>query len=97
MSQIEINVEELRTAIASFQMELNNYKNIANNYKTTADKFGDMNSNFCNQMKEALNAIKDDSTDSLVVDIEHYIEALKGVVESFNSVDEEAAASIQGA
>lgn len=97
MSQIEINVEELRTAIASFQMELNNYKNIANNYKITADKFGDMNSNFCNQMKEALNAIKDDSTDSLVVDIEHYIEALKGVVESFNSVDEEAAASIQGA
>ena len=35
MSQIEVNVDELKVAITSFQMELNNYKSAAKNYENT--------------------------------------------------------------
>lgn len=96
MSQIEVNVDELKAAIASFQIELGNYKSVAENYKSTVGKFSDMNSNFCNEMKQVLEEIQTNSVDDIVLEIENYIKTIQSTVDEFNRVDEEGAESIKG-
>ena len=95
MAQIEINKEELYSAISAFEAAISTYENATDKYICAVSNLDVQNSDFVNQMKSMAEDISKLASKELTKELNNYLDDVKKVVDEFARKDDELAKEIK--
>ncbi|MBE5934405.1 MAG: hypothetical protein E7262_01260 [Lachnospiraceae bacterium] len=88
MAQIEVNKNELYSAINTFNTAISAFESAAADYKSVSDALDGQNSDFVNQMKSMVKTLTEMGSDKLTKELQTYSDNVKGFVDGFSESDD---------
>ena len=95
MAQIEINKDEVLSALNVFDAAISEFESATNLFMNAAGNLEGQNSDFVNQMKSMARDLNEMATTEVSKVITDYRDAVKGVVDGMNEADEKAASDVR--
>ena len=94
MAQIEINKDEVLSAINVFNAAISEFESATDVFMDAAGNLDGQNSDFVNQMKSMVDDLTKLVNKEVPSKVTGYRDAVKGVVEGMNEADEQAAREV---